>query len=56
MSFSVPGLCSNFSDNVNGAGRTLAVGMPVTGDLTQAKCTTACFNAGFPLSGAEYAA
>ncbi|KAF9465644.1 copper radical oxidase [Collybia nuda] len=44
------------SDNVNGNGRTLAVGMPVTGDMTQAKCTNACFNAGFPLAGAEFAA
>lgn len=55
-SSSAPGLLTNCSDNVNGAGRTLGVGMPVTGDMTQAKCTTACFNAGFPLSGAEYAA
>lgn len=46
----------NPSDLVNGAGRTLPVGMAMTGDLTQAKCTTACFNAGYPLSGAEFAA
>ncbi|KAG6856106.1 hypothetical protein H0H87_007358 [Tephrocybe sp. NHM501043] len=36
--------------------RTLTVGMAVVGDNTQAKCTTACFNAGYPLSGSEYSA
>jgi hypothetical protein len=42
------------SDNVNG-GRTLTQGVGVTGGLTMAKCTTACFNAGYPLAGGEYA-
>ncbi|RDB22030.1 hypothetical protein Hypma_011026 [Hypsizygus marmoreus] len=46
-----------YSDNVNGAGRTLTVGAPgVQGDLTLQKCTTACFNAGYPLAGTEYSA
>ncbi|KAG6815651.1 hypothetical protein H0H87_012650, partial [Tephrocybe sp. NHM501043] len=35
-------------------GRTLTVGMAIVGDNTQEKCTTACFNAGYPLSGSEF--
>lgn len=44
-----------FSDNVNGAGRTLTVGVAITGGLTMEKCTAACYNAGLPLAGSEYA-
>ncbi|KAF9466725.1 copper radical oxidase [Collybia nuda] len=43
-----------YSDMVDGAGRTLPVAMAVSGDLTQVKCTSACFSAGYPLSGAEF--
>ncbi|KAG6919682.1 hypothetical protein DXG01_002625 [Tephrocybe rancida] len=45
-----------YTDNVAGKGRTLTVGTAVVGDNTQAKCTTACFNAGYPLSGSEFSA
>ncbi|TFK22851.1 copper radical oxidase [Coprinopsis marcescibilis] len=44
-----------YTDNVNGQ-RTLPVGTGVTGPMTNAKCTDACFNAGYRLSGTEYAA
>lgn len=44
----------SYSDNVGGV-RTLANGVAVQGLLTNAKCTEACFNAGYPLSGSEYA-
>lgn len=44
-----------YSDNVNGAGRTLTVGVAITGGLTMEKCTAACYNAGLPLAGSEYA-
>lgn len=47
--------CLFFSDNVNGAGRSLTTGVGVTGGLTMEKCTAACFAAGFPLAGGEYA-
>jgi hypothetical protein len=48
-------LCLFVSDNVNGAGRTLTVGMAVTGGLTMEKCTSGCQNAGYSLAGGEYA-
>lgn len=41
-----------YTDSV--AGRTLAVGMGVTGALTTAKCKDACRNAGYSLAGTEY--
>ncbi|KAG2002470.1 hypothetical protein CC2G_004661 [Coprinopsis cinerea AmutBmut pab1-1] len=44
-----------YSDGVNGQ-RTLGTGVTVTGPLTLEKCTDACFNAGYRLAGAEYAA
>jgi len=43
-----------YSDN--NVDRTLVVGMGVTGALTVEKCTAACSNAGYPLSGVEYSA
>ena len=48
-------VCLFFSDNVNNAGRSLSTGVAVTGGLTMEKCTAACFAAGFPLAGGEYA-
>ncbi|KAF8623873.1 hypothetical protein AX17_007275 [Amanita inopinata Kibby_2008] len=44
-----------YSDNFYVSGRTLPVGEAVTGGMTNAKCTTACFNAGYSLAGTEYA-
>ncbi|TFK38505.1 hypothetical protein BDQ12DRAFT_723345 [Crucibulum laeve] len=44
-----------YSDNALGTGRSLTVAMQVP-DLTIKTCTTSCFNAGFPLSGAEFSA
>ncbi|KAJ7054494.1 glyoxal oxidase N-terminus-domain-containing protein [Mycena amicta] len=44
-----------FSDNVNGNGRALVNVAAVDGPLTLESCTTACFNAGMPLAGAEFA-
>ncbi|KAF8196991.1 glyoxal oxidase N-terminus-domain-containing protein [Pholiota molesta] len=41
-----------FTDNVNG--RALANGEATTGDVTIESCTTACFNAGFGIAGAEF--
>ncbi|KAG6836636.1 hypothetical protein H0H93_005663 [Arthromyces matolae] len=42
-----------YTDNVAGLGRSLAVGMQVVNNTNEV-CTTACFNAGYPLSGTEY--
>ncbi|KAJ7202648.1 glyoxal oxidase N-terminus-domain-containing protein [Mycena pura] len=43
-----------YSDNVNGV-RSLPNGMAVTGVMTLEACTSACFAAGYPFSGAEFA-
>ena len=43
------------SDNVNNAGRALPVGIAANNQMTDEACTTACFNAGYPLAGTEYA-
>ena len=43
------------SDNVNGAGRSIANGVNTVGPVTIESCTTACFNAGFAFAGAEFA-
>lgn len=42
-----------YSDNVDG--RALPIAGAVTGQVTIESCTTACFNAGYQFSGAEYA-
>ncbi|OBZ73298.1 putative fungistatic metabolite [Grifola frondosa] len=42
-----------YNDSVNA--RVLAVGVNVLGNFTVEGCTDACFNAGYPLSGMEYA-
>ncbi|KAF9005041.1 copper radical oxidase with WSC domains [Cyathus striatus] len=44
-----------YTDNTNNAGRTLNVGTDVTGQVTIASCTTACFNGGFRFAGTEFA-
>ena len=41
------------SDSVNA--RTLTVGVNTDGEVTIESCTDACFNAGYPLAGAEFA-
>ncbi|KAJ7244340.1 glyoxal oxidase N-terminus-domain-containing protein [Mycena rebaudengoi] len=46
---------SCYSDNVNGV-RSLPVGMPVAGPFSLEGCTAACFAAGYPYSGSEFAA
>lgn len=49
------GMCAThdlISDNVNGV-RTLSVGTAVS-SVTLESCTSACFNAGYRFSGAEY--
>ncbi|KAF7323642.1 Galactose oxidase [Mycena kentingensis (nom. inval.)] len=44
-----------FADNVNGDGRALVnVATGIEGPLTLESCTTACFNMGMPLAGAEF--
>lgn len=43
------------SDNVNGAGRAIANPTQVTGSVSIESCTAACFNAGFGVSGTEFA-
>ena len=43
------------SDNVNGV-RSLSHGAAVAGQVTLESCTSACFNAGYRFSGAEYSA
>ena len=45
--------CLLCSDSV--VARTLGVPMPVTGQMTYAACTTACYNAGYSIAGVEYA-
>ncbi|KAF8197751.1 copper radical oxidase [Mycena galopus ATCC 62051] len=42
-----------YSDNVDG--RALVDGVNVVGQVSLETCTTACFNAGMPFAGAEYA-
>jgi len=42
-----------FSDSV--VARVLANGVNVVGQVSIETCTAACFNAGYPLAGAEYA-
>lgn len=37
------------------ATRALPHGTGVTGSVTVESCTTACYNAGYPLAGMEYA-
>ncbi|KAF4622575.1 hypothetical protein D9613_009394 [Agrocybe pediades] len=44
-----------FTDNVNGAGRSLPNPTTPNGQVSIESCTTACFNAGFRLSGTEFA-
>ncbi|KAJ7720041.1 hypothetical protein B0H16DRAFT_1793954 [Mycena metata] len=43
-----------YSDNVNGV-RSLPNGIAVAGPFSLEGCTAACFAAGYPLSGSEYA-
>lgn len=42
------------SDNVNGAGRSLTVGMALATTTSIESCTSACFTAGYKLSGTEF--
>ncbi|KDR73047.1 hypothetical protein GALMADRAFT_142740 [Galerina marginata CBS 339.88] len=44
-----------YDDNVNGAGRSIANPTNVVGQVSIETCTTACFNAGFGIAGAEFA-
>ncbi|KAJ7659270.1 copper radical oxidase [Mycena polygramma] len=44
-----------YSDNVDGQGRALVNAVNVVGQVSLETCTSACFNAGMPLSGAEFA-
>ncbi|KAJ7487362.1 galactose oxidase [Mycena galericulata] len=44
-----------YSDNVNGQGRALVDAVGVSGQVSLETCTTACFDAGMPFSGAEFA-
>ncbi|KAJ6479649.1 copper radical oxidase-like protein [Mycena sanguinolenta] len=44
-----------YSDNVNGQGRSLVDAVGVVGQVSLETCTAACFNAGMPFSGAEFA-
>lgn len=44
-----------YSDNVEGQGRALVDGINVVGQFSLEGCTSACFTAGMPLSGAEFA-
>ncbi|KAJ7364637.1 copper radical oxidase [Mycena albidolilacea] len=44
-----------YSDNVDGQGRTLVDAVDVIGQVSLETCTTACFGAGMPFSGAEFA-
>jgi hypothetical protein len=46
---------ANFFCSDTTAVRTLATGVGVQGSMTIEKCTDACYHAGFPLAGAEYA-
>jgi hypothetical protein len=56
--FTVLNYYSVHRDNVNGAGRAIANGVSVAGggaNNSIESCTTACFNAGYGIAGAEYA-
>ncbi|KAF5348257.1 hypothetical protein D9756_010540 [Leucocoprinus leucothites] len=44
-----------WTDAVNGAPRSLSVGMGVNGPMTDELCTAACFQNGYPLAGTEFA-
>ncbi|KAJ6521662.1 glyoxal oxidase N-terminus-domain-containing protein [Mycena vulgaris] len=44
-----------YSDNVDGQGRALPNAVNIAGEFSLETCTSACFNAGMPLSGAEFA-
>ncbi|KAJ7905890.1 glyoxal oxidase N-terminus-domain-containing protein [Mycena leptocephala] len=44
-----------YSDNVDGQGRALVNAVNVVGQVSLETCTSACFNAGMPFSGAEFA-
>lgn len=44
-----------YSDAVNGAPRSLSVGMNTGGPVTTESCTAACFQGGYRLSGTEFA-
>ncbi|KAJ6552838.1 galactose oxidase [Mycena capillaripes] len=44
-----------YSDNLNGQGRSLVNKVDVVGQVSLETCTSACFNAGMPFSGAEFA-
>ncbi|KAJ7689677.1 copper radical oxidase [Mycena rosella] len=44
-----------YSDNVDGQGRALVDAVAVVGQVSLETCTSACFDAGMPLSGAEFA-
>lgn len=43
-----------YSDAVNGAPRTLSVGMATDGPVTTESCTTACFEDGWRFAGTEF--
>ena len=43
------------SDAVNGAPRSLSVGMDISSPLTNELCTAACFQNGYGLAGTEFA-
>ncbi|KAF9265003.1 WSC-domain-containing protein [Marasmius fiardii PR-910] len=43
-----------YSDNVNGAGRTLTHGMNMATPTTIEECTSVCFNAGYKFAGTEF--
>ncbi|KAJ7113154.1 galactose oxidase [Mycena epipterygia] len=44
-----------YSDNIDGQGRTLVNSPNVVGQVSLETCTSACFDAGMPFSGAEFA-
>ncbi|KAF7359862.1 hypothetical protein MVEN_00711600 [Mycena venus] len=44
-----------YSDNVDGQGRALVNAVNVVGQVSLESCTLACFEAGMPFSGAEFA-
>ncbi|KAJ7482564.1 hypothetical protein FB451DRAFT_1084926 [Mycena latifolia] len=44
-----------YSDNLNGQGRSLVNAVNVEGQVSLETCTSACFDAGMPLSGTEFA-
>lgn len=47
--------CMLTTSREGNGGRALAIGGAVTGDMTVAKCVSACKLAGYSLSGVEYA-